>query len=167
MDKAKNKNHRGRDLILLGFAAALLASLGISLNEVFAMGQVPSTCNNRYDGTITAMKITVGARTYDPVAHPGLSFQLRNDRSYTVTFTIHTPSQSSQNNTLDGTTWYDTDAQGYQMGTCVSGAAPNQDITMTAIEKHPANLAPQTTQNVVWRTLVPSSIEYNVKWVNP
>ncbi len=167
MDKTKNKNLNGKNLILLGFAAALLASLGMSLNEAYAMGQAPSTCNNRYDGTITVMKITIGARTYDPIAHPGLSFQLRNDRSYTVTFTIHTQNQSSQNNTLDGTTWYDTDVQGYQLGTCVSGAAPNQDMTITATESHPANLAPQTTQNVTWSTLMPGSVTYNVKWVNP
>lgn len=167
MDNTKNKNHHGRNLILLGFAAALLVPFSMSLNEAFAMGQAPSTCNNRYDGTITAMKITVGARTYDPIAHPGLSFQLRDNRSYTVTFTIHTPNQSSQNNTLDGTTWYDTNVQGYQMGTCVSGAGPNQDITVTATETHPANLAPQTTQSVTWSTLVSGDIAYNIKWVNP
>ena len=167
MDKTKNKNHHGRNLIVLGFAAALLASFGMSLNEAYAMGQAPSTCSNRYDGTITAMKIAIGARTFDPIAHPGLTFKLRNDRSYTVTFTIHTPNQRSQNNTLDGTTWYDTNAQGYQFGTCVSGTAPNQDITITATENHPANLAPQTTQNVTWSTLVPGSITYNVNWINP
>ncbi|WP_166389712.1 hypothetical protein [Candidatus Nitrosotalea sp. TS] len=151
---------------MLGFAMILVVSLGISANEAFAMGQAPSTCNNRYDGTITAMKITVGYRTYNPMANPEVSFQLKNDRSYTVTFTIHTPSQSSQNNTLAGDTWYDTSAPGYQLGTCVSGAAPNQDITLTETESHPGNLAPQTTQNVTWNTLVPGHAAYCIKWIN-
>lgn len=145
----------------------LVASLGISTNEAFAMGQAPSTCNNRYDGTITAMKIIVGYRTYNPIANPGVSFQLKNDRSYTVTFTIHTSNQSSQNNTLAGDTWYDTSSPGYQLGTCMSGATPNQDITLTVTESHPANFAPQATQNVTWNTLVPGQVAYSVKWINP
>lgn len=123
---ARNRKYHGRNLVMLGFAAILLASLGISANEVLAMGQAPSTCNNRYDGTITYMKITVGHRTYYPIDDPGLSFELKNNRSYTVEFTIHTANQSSQNSTSGGTTWYDTDSPGYQIGTCVSGAAPDQ-----------------------------------------
>ena len=164
--RTKCHTHRGKNLFMLGFVMILVASLGISANEAFAMGQAPSTCNNRYDGTITAMKITVGSRTYNPIAHPGVSFQLKNDRSYIVTFTIHTPSQSSQNNTLAGDTWYDTSAPGYQMGTCVSGAAPNQDITITETESHSNSLAPQATQNVTWNTLVPGQVAYSVKWIN-
>jgi hypothetical protein len=151
----------------LVFATILIASLGISANKALAMGQAPSTCTNRYDGTITTMKITVGHRVYHPMANPSVSFQLQNTKSYTVTFTIHTPSQSSQNNTLAGKTWYDTSAPGYQLGTCVSGAAPNQYIVMTLTESHPGNLAPQATQNVTWNTLVPGQVAYSVKWINP
>ena len=152
---------------MLGFATILLASLGISANEVLAMGQAPSTCNNRYDGTITYMKITVGHRTYYPMADPGLSFELKNNRSYTVEFTIHTANQSSQNSTSGGTTWYDTDSPGYQIGTCVSGAAPGQDITVVYTQSHPANLAPEATQNVTWNTMMPGEITYDVRWANP
>ncbi|MGH2613244.1 MAG: hypothetical protein ACRDFB_09405 [Rhabdochlamydiaceae bacterium] len=166
MYRTRNCNHRGRHLFVLGFAAILLASLGISANEAFAMGQAPSTCSNRYDGTITTMKITVGHRTYDPIANPGVSFHLKHNRSYTVTFTVHTPSQSSQNNTLAGETWYDTSAPGYQLGVCVSGAAPDQDITTTLTESHPGNLEPNTTQDVTWSTLVPGQAAYDVKWIN-
>src|SRR5579864_3070811 len=95
-NKFRTKNNSGKNVFALVFASVLLASLGITANQAFAMGQAPSTCSNRYDGTITAMKITVGYRTFNPIANPGMTFQLRNDRSYTVTFTIHTPSQSSQ-----------------------------------------------------------------------
>ena len=163
----RTKNNRSKNVFALMFASILIASFGITANQAFAMGQAPSTCSNRYDGTITAMKITVGHKTFDPVAHPDLTFQLRNDRSYTVTFTIHTPSQSSQSNSLVGSTWYDTSAPGFQLGTCVNDVGPNQDVTVTKTESHPGNLAPQTTQNVSWNTLVPGNVSYNVKWVNP
>lgn len=152
---------------MLGFAMILVTSLGISANEAFAMGQAPSTCTNRYDGTITTMKITAGYRTYNPIANPGVTFQLKNTKSYTVTFTIHTPSQSSQNNTLAGDAWYDTSAPGYELGTCISGAGPNQDITLTVTESHPGNLVPQTTQNVAWNTLASGQATYSIKWINP
>ena len=165
-DAFRTKNNTGKSMLALVFVSILLASLGASASQAFAMGQAPSTCSNRYDGTITAMKIVVGHRTYDPITNPGITFQLRNDKSYTVTFTIHTANQSSQGNTLGGNTWYDTSAPGYQLGKCVAGAGSNQDIKVTATEKHPANIAPQTTQNVSWKTLLPGDIAYNIKWIN-
>lgn len=163
----RTKNIPGKNMVALVSVSILLASLGITASQAFAMGQAPSTCSNRYDGTITSMKIIVGHRTYDPIAHPGITFQLRNDKSYTVTFTIHTANQSSQDNTLGGNTWYDTSAPGYQLGSCVTGAGSNQDVTITATEVHPGNIAPQITQNVSWKTLVSGETTYNVKWINP
>ena len=163
----RTTNNHGRNLSTLMFVVILVASLGITANQAYAMGQAPSTCSNRYDGTITAMKITVGHKTIDPIAQPGVTFHLQNNKSYTVTFTIHTPNQSSQNNTQNGTTWYDTSAPGYQLGTCVSNTGADQNVTVTMTESHPANLAPQTTQNVAWNTMVPGNIAYNVTWVNP
>lgn len=163
----RTKNNHNKNVFALVFASILIASFGITANQAFAMGQAPSTCSNRYDGTITAMKITIGQKTFNPIANPGMTFQLRNDRSYTVTFIIHTPSQSSQSNSLGGSTWYDTSAPGFQLGTCVNGVGPNQYVTVTATESHPGNLAPQTTQNVSWNTLVPGNVSYNVKWVAP
>lgn len=157
----------GKSMLALVFISILFASLDISTSQAFAMGQAPSTCSNRYDGTITAMKIIVGHRTYDPITNPDTTFQLRNDRSYTVTFTIHTTNQSSQNNTLAGDTWYDTSSPGYQLGECVTGAGSNQDVAVTVTETHPGNIAPQTIQNVSWKTLMPGDITYNIKWINP
>lgn len=161
------KNYRIKNFLILFFVSILLTPLAVSINEVFAMGQAPSTCYNRYDGTITSMKITVGHKTYDPILNPGVTFQLRNDKSYTVTVTIHMPTQSSQNNTLEGTSWYSTSAPGYYLGQCISGAAPNKDIVIISTEAHPANLTPQTTQNVTWKTLSSNEVTYNIKWVNP
>ncbi len=160
-------NGHGKNLLALMFASILLASLGVVANQAYAMGQAPSTCTNRYDGTITAMKVTVGQKTFYPLAHPGLTFQLRNDESYKVTFTIHTPSQSSQSNSLVGTTWYDTSAPGYQIGTCVNNAGADQNIRVTLTESHPANLAPVIEQKVTWNTLMPGNATFNVSWINP
>lgn len=157
----------GKTVFALVFASILLASLVVSAKEAHAMGQAPSTCNNRYDGVISSMTITVGQKTYNPIAHPGLTIHLRNDKSYTVTFTIHTPSQSSQNNALGGSTWYSTSAPGFQLGKCVDGVGPDQDITITFTESHPANLASKATQVVSWKTLTSSAIKYNIKWTSP
>ncbi|HEU5487327.1 MAG TPA: hypothetical protein VFV16_00730, partial [Candidatus Nitrosotalea sp.] len=145
-------NGRGTYFFSTVFALILLASTGVLVNEAFAMGQAPSTCSNRYDGAITSIQVTAGGNTYDPIANPGLTIQMDNDKTYDVTLTIHTPSTSSQNNTLDGTTWYDTSAPGYQLGTCVDGAGPDKDITVTLTERHPANIAPEVTQTVTWST---------------
>lgn len=149
------------------FALILLSSTGLSAHYAFAMGQSPGTCGNRYDGPITSMKITVGHKTYDPIAHPNMTIQLQNTRSYTVTFTILTPAQSSQGNSINGTTWYDTSAPGYQLGECVYGVEPNQNVTVTLNESHPGNLAPSATQNVSWSTMTSGSVTYNIKWVSP
>ncbi len=165
--KTFNTKNCSKNVFALVFASILIASFGITAHQAFAMGQAPSTCSNRYDGKITAMKITIGHRTFDPIANPGTTFQLRNDRSYTVTFTIHTPHKSSQNNSHGGSIWYDTSAPGFQLGTCVNSVGPNQDVTVTAKESHPSNLAPHATQNVSWNTLVPGNVSYNVKWVKP
>ncbi len=159
--------HLSKSLFALAFASILVSSFGIYAHQVFAMGQAPSTCTNRYDGKITSMTITVGHRTYNPIAHPNMTLQIQNTRSYTVTFTIHTPNQSSQGNSLNGSTWFDTSATGYHFGECVNGIGPNQDVTITTTESHPANLAPSTTQTVSWSTLAPSNVTYNIKWTNP
>lgn len=152
-------------LIMLVFASIML--LSISADKAFAMGQAPSTCNNRYDGPITSMTITNGNQAYDPIRNPGITFQVDNDKSYAVSFTIHTSDKSSQGNSLQGSTWYDTSAPGYWMGFCVSGANPSQDIIITQNLEHSGSIAPQTTQTVSWHTFASDSITYNVKWVNP
>lgn len=160
-------NSHGIHFFSTVFALILLASTGVLVNEAFAMGQAPSTCNNRYDGVITSIQVTDGGKTYDPIANPSLTIQMDDDKTYDVTLTIHTPSTSSQNNTLDGTTWYDTSAPGYQLGTCVEGVGPDRDITLTLTESHPANSAPDATQTVTWSTLVAGGGSYFVQWTNP
>lgn len=148
-------------------ASALLATFSITAEEAYAMGQAPSTCNNRYDGPITHMIITNEGQSYDPIANPGLTFQIDNDKSYAVSFIIHTPDQSSQGNSLEGSTWYDTSTPGYWMGFCVNNVGPNQDIPLTLNVEHSGSIAPETTQTVSWHTLANGTVTYNVKWVNP
>jgi len=164
--KVNFKSSNLKYLCTIVFVAILLSFIGVSTNQVFAMGQAPSTCNNRYDGPITSAKIIVGGKTYDPIAHPGLTFELSNKKSYNVTFTIHTPSQSSQGNSLPGTTWYSDSVNGFQNGYCVDVAGPNKDIVITGLISHSASLPPIGTQYVDFYTLVKfPGFDYNVKWI--
>lgn len=157
----------GKNISMLAFASVLISAVAVSSHEAFAMGQAPSTCDNRYDGVITAMKIMVGQRAYNPIAHPDLTFRLQDTKSYTVTYTIHTTAQSSQGNTLGGSTWIDTSSTGYELGQCVNGVGPDQYVTKTVTESHPANLTPGTEQTVTWNTLAPNQVTYNIKWESP
>ena len=100
------------------------------------MGNAPSTCNNRYDGTITSFLVTYPGGTLDPIAHPNSTFTLQGDMTYNVTFTIHTQAQSSNGNALGGTTWYDQNVYGFYDGVCYPSQAgnsvgPNQDVSIT------------------------------------
>lgn len=160
-------NNRSSHLVTLVFASLVLILLPVSINEVFAMGEAPATCPNRYDGPFTSATITVGNQTYDPITNPGLTFELENDKSYTVTFTIHTPAQSSQGNSDPGTTWYDSTAIGFGNGACVSGVGPNQDVVTIDTWHHPASMEPDITQSVEYGTFGMTSFTYNVKWVSP
>ena len=144
----------------------ILFTLSNVMPDVFGMGQAPSTCNNRYDGPITYMTVTYQNKTYYPLENPGTTFQADYTKSYVVSFTIHTPTQSSQNNSLAGSTWYDNNAFGYQMGTCVDGVGPNQDVIITTSASHPGTMPQQTTQTVTWNTLVGQAATFYVKWVN-
>jgi hypothetical protein len=161
-------NHGVSRIVVLLSGLILVTSLGLSTTiiQAFAMGQVPSTCNNRYDGPITAAKIIVGSKTYYPLAHPGLTFQLASNKAYTVQFTIQTPAKSSQGNSLPGTTWYSDSTFGYYNGHCVNNADPNQRITLTVSATHSASSPPPPfTQHVEFYTLVKyPGFDYNVRW---
>lgn len=156
----------GKGLLTLTFALVFSLLLITSASDVFAMGQAPSTCNNRYDGTITSMKITIGHRTYDPIANPGMTIKLQNTLPYIVTLTINTSNQSVQGNSLNGSTWFSTSAPGYELGQCINNAGPDQKVTITQTEVHPSNLAPSATQTVSWTTLT-SNASYKIQWTNP
>jgi hypothetical protein len=155
-----------KNFAMPAFALIFLIVIAVTTSQAFAMGQSPSTCNNRYDGSILSATIISGEQTYDPISNPDLTFQVENDKSYSVILTIHTPSQSSQGNSLSGTTWYRTTAPGYANGVCVDNVEPNQDITIETSWNHPANMAPETTQTVDFGTRV-SGFNYNVEWINP
>lgn len=145
----------------------LAITLALSAGEAFAMGQAPSTCPNRYDGPIVSAMIVANGTAYDPMAQQDLTFTLPNDMTYDVTFTIHTNTQSSQNNTDPGTTWYRNTALGFGNGICVNDAGPGQDITITSSYGHPPAMAPEGTQSIEFGTVSSTGFQYNVEWVNP
>lgn len=155
-----------KNISMMVVASVLISSVAVSFHDAFAMGSSPGTCSNRYDGPITAMTIKVGHRTYDPIADPNLTIRLSDAASYTVTYTIQTPAQSSQGNSLAGSTWVDSSAVGYDWGQCINGVGPNQSVTETVTESHPANLAPSAEQNVDWYTLAQSQVTYNIQWTS-
>ena len=162
----RTRCYRDKNFLVLILALISVTTLALTTNQVYAMGLAPSTCNNRYDGPITSVIITSEGQTYDPIANPGLTFQVDNDKSYSVIFTIHTPTQSSQGNSLLGTTWYRTTAPGFANGICVDDAGSDQDITIETSWSHPANMAAETTQTVEFGTRV-SGFNFNVEWSNP
>src|SRR2546425_5544718 len=152
-------------LITIVLASLFISSLLIlsTSNNAFAMGSQPGTCSNEYDGPITNATITVGGQTYYPLKN-SVSFQLANDKSYTLSFTVHTPSQDLQGNSLPGTIWYRTTYQGFANGICTSGAGPNQDYIFSADLGRSSSSAPYGSNTIEWGTTV-TSFSYTVNWV--
>ncbi|TLX97389.1 MAG: hypothetical protein E6K90_10370, partial [Thaumarchaeota archaeon] len=72
-------------LVMLLLTLAILAQPA----AVNAMGDAPSTCNNRYDGRITYFIISNGTRTFNAIANPGVTFDVKANSYYNVTFVIH------------------------------------------------------------------------------
>jgi hypothetical protein len=135
-------------------------------NNVFAHGNAPTTCENRYDAKITSMTVNNGTRTFNPMANQGLQVDAKTDAGYDVTFTLRTANQSSQNNTLLGSTWYHHYAFGFGNGVCVDSAGPSQDIQVTvhvgAISGIPDNYPRSRVEWGSWPEVV--QVEYEVVW---
>lgn len=165
------KNYHGKRLLTVFFASILFATLGMSMNQVFAMGDAPSTCPNRYDGPIVSFLINNGSNTFDPIANPGVTFNVNTARSYDVTFVIHTSNMSSQNNTNSGTTWYHDDVFAFADGHCVPDSKiatilSDQDVTLnrTLTNPHPGYYS----QSVFFATFstLSNPVTYNVQWID-
>ena len=167
MGTLQNINDKNSWLTLV-FASLFLVSLGMISQNAFADGPEPGSCSNEYDGPFTSFIINNGTQTFDAIANPGVTFDVNNLGSYTVTFVIHTRITSSQGNSDPGTTWYESTAYGYGLSTCASGAGPNQDVTISEVHSQPANLAPTGLEPVEFSTAVMwNGINFNVNWVNP
>jgi predicted phage tail protein len=165
----EHRNYLGKYILTLIFASMFLAFLSLSTSEVFAMGDVASSCTNRYDGTITSFIINNGTQTFDAIANPGVAFNVNTSSSYNVTFVIHTPATSSQNNTNPGTTWYETTAGGIVFGNCVpdkttTSIDPNQNVTITNTLTLPGNYN-GGIQTVSYFTYV-NGVSYHVNWLS-
>ncbi|MDQ6862349.1 MAG: hypothetical protein M3044_00850 [Thermoproteota archaeon] len=163
-------------LLVLVIGMTTLSSISLesvlfkSDNSAHAMGSPPSVCINRYDATITSMKINDGLQISDPVAHPNTNLAPITGRGYTVTLTLHSASKSSLGNTNVGSVWYDNSAFGFFKGTCVYGATPNKDITITySVPKLMAGAPPgfplggQVVECESWPLTGPA-ITYTVHW---
>ncbi len=155
-------------LLALGAVGGLLS---VSFPSAMAMGAAPSTCNNRYDGTITSFLVSYPGGTLDPIAHPNGTFTLYGDATYSVTFTIHNQGQSSSGNTLGGTSWYNENLYGYYFGNCYpsqtgTSVGPNQDVSVTmAGITHPC-CESYTVYQIVFSTLTGSqqTVAFKINW---
>ncbi|MGI0088620.1 MAG: fibronectin type III domain-containing protein [Nitrosotalea sp.] len=145
-------------------------------HNAFAMGDAPGTCTNRYDGPITSFIINNGSQTFDAIANPGVTFDVNFGSSYSVKFVIHTPSTSSQGNTLNGTTWYDDDVWFYGNGHCIpdrttTTVGPNQNVTVSRNLPYNPNTPsyPGYLQSVnFYSWFYPGGhITYNVQFITP
>ena len=141
---------------------------------VNAMGDAPSTCNNRYDGRITYFIISNGTRTFNAIANPGVTFDVKANSYYNVTFVIHTANASSNNNTDPGTTWYNTDINDFGQGVCVpsrtnTSIGPNQNVIIN--RTHLTDPRGTGTQYVHWGTwengMPVGGVSYHVNWIAP
>lgn len=129
------------------------------------MGAAPSTCPNRYDGPIVSAVLSSGGRTYNILAQNSGPFLVDSQGSYTLVFVIHTQSTSSQGNTNPGDTWYNTNAPGFGDGVCVSGAGPDQNVTVSVTYSNRMN-GNEWLQGVGFGTLV-NGYGYDIQWVKP
>ena len=155
--------YHGTYFLALVFISILLTSFETT-NNAFAMGPGPGSCTNEYDGSIIDATIAVGNQTYYPLKN-SVSFQIPNNQTYHLTFTIHTPNQNSLGNSDPGTVWIDTDVNGYHQGACAgSGIGPNENYTESLDISHSAGLDSETSQSVMWNTLV-NNFSYNIDWL--
>ena len=132
MDTLKGITSKNRWLALV-FGFLLLVSFGTVVPNALAMGQSPGICPNRYDGPIPSATLTVGNQTYDPIANPGLTITVNSTGVYGLTLVIHTANESSQGNTNNGTTWFDTDLNGFSFGECVYSTSHICDPTLGCV----------------------------------
>ncbi len=154
-----------RSFLTLVFTSLFLVSLGMISHNVFAMGAQPGSCTNEYDGPFTNATIIVGNQTYYPMKN-SVSFQLTNDKGYLLTYTIHTPSQNRQGNSLPGQVIVGTSVNGYFDGYCEGTAYPNSNFTVSGTISHSNGVSPQTSQYVIWGASG-NYFSYTVNWVFP
>lgn len=120
---------RGKDgRLILAFASVLLFS-GILVPDVFAMG--PSSCGNPYNGQIVVAKINNGTQTFDPLANPGVTFEVNTHASFGLWEVIDLPSHSSWGKVIPGGSWYSWQNPTYSESTCLNGY-PNENLTFSS-----------------------------------
>jgi hypothetical protein len=166
---------RWRDVAARGSVAALLALVALDgglLTAADAMGNAPSTCNNRYGAAVTTFILTYPGGTLDVLAHPNSTIRMQTGTYYNVSFVVRTNPRNANNNTLGGTTWYNTDFPGFGDGICypsqgANSIGPNQEVAITLNGvPHPANFAPNAFQAVYFYFDLPSSTQaiFNIDW---
>jgi len=160
----ESRSYHGKYFLTIIFASILLVSFGILVQNVFAMGPGPGSCYNEYVATIVDFKINNGTQIFDPIAHPGLTFQENWHNTYLVTNKVHIANQSSQGNTNPGSWWEGNDYYNFHGQACSdSYVSPNQNVTEGPFGIQDTE-GPFTQQQVDVMT-VGNSVTYYVQWV--
>lgn len=167
LDKVKRNSFSILGVLACSAVFLLLVIPAGSLISASAMGQAPTTCNNRYDGNIQAFTITTPHGVY----YPGQTFYMSTKQSYSVSFKIHVFSTSSNGNTKPGSTWYSQDANGFAMGTCVPGQSSASVRSGSIVSVSGTFSAPPCAsaqggcmQQVEFYTYSGSAVYYTVVW---
>lgn len=132
---------------------------GILVQDVFAMG--PGSCGNQYNGRVVVAKINNGTQTFDPLANPGVTFEVNKYASFGLWQVIDMPNQSSLGKVIPGGAWYRWINPTYPESTCLNGY-PNENLTfgswMNTYEGYnPANGGFGTAVN---------NAHWTIDWVN-
>ncbi|MEO9321810.1 MAG: hypothetical protein ABI361_14180 [Nitrososphaera sp.] len=138
MKSSMNQMHfRNARVSCIAFSLLSLLSLALAalpagtVQRAFAMGDNPTSCDNRYDATVTSVVIQTSRQNIDVLAEPSAVIRQKAFTGYDMTITLHAQPISSAGNTNPGSVWYSTSAFGYSLGTCVSGALASHDIVVT------------------------------------
>ena len=154
----ERKRYHGKYLLTLVFASVITFS-GMLVQDVFAMG--PGSCGNPYNGPIVVAKINNGTQTFDPLANPGVTFEVNTHASFGLWQVMDLPSHSSWGKVIPGGAWYSWMNPTYSESTCLNGY-PNENLTfggwMNTYEG-------QNQVNGGFRTAV-NGAHWTIDWVN-
>ena len=123
----EQRNCHSKYLFTVIVASILLVSLGILVQNAFAMG--PGSCPNQYNGRVVVAKINNGTQTFDPLANPGVTIEVNKHGSLGLWDVIEMPGQSSLGKVTPGSAWIRYTFTTFGESTCHGYINPNENLT--------------------------------------
>ena len=154
-------------------AIVLLVALASSLTplaqfeNVYAMGDNPSTCKNLYDSNILFMQVKEGNNYYYP-QWERVQFNSNIGQGYDVTMIIHAGNINKDGNRNIGSIWYSDNSLGYGNGHCVNNIRHDSYIMITIHHIVMGQAHQGLKQNVYLYTWANNRVQqgptYNITW---